>query len=333
MKRLPFYIACFCLLIGNLYAVDTPWSDKNSIELQLWGSEGTAVGFRHYPYLDSVYSERFGATPDFILWSDATDIPCWTMMSMKFVSATSAPKPTSEVLGYLYVFATSVTDSDSMWVEMSDVAFDTSDIIESYSNKYMYSWKMDFSKVGIPDDGSTWRLRIEVWDSPPPGGNLIVQLDEKSQPNLVRMKRETPLDTLQWGIHSGLLNEDRDADRWMLSYYPNNLFLLTMMVMDAYTNQNCDSLRYYAERYLDSKLNRRDPIFMDRGFLHYSGTDSDPGPPPLRHSDYEGIVDWILYVCKDTTGLGQYEPVLDDSVASFDLEQWLEGRQTSQGKD
>jgi len=308
-------------------AAELPWSNPASIEIEINHSSGTGWMAPQMPYIDSSFTARYGKCPDFMIWADDPSIAVYIGADLLF-RTTRKPVPSfAEVLPHLYVAAYGVKGQDSLRVPMEEVAYDSSRPSEYTPGRAFYTWRMNFRKIGIPADGQAWQVRLEVWKDPPPDGTRLLVSKPVDRPIVLNAPRTTPLDTLEWAYSSGLIRQNPDTCRWLLRYFPYSGDLLWSLLAHEIRRGDCDSMHYYAERYFYNESNRLDPIYMDRSFMYSSGVNPNPGPPPLSLGMYQQVIDSLLSICGDTTGLSQYEPIPPDSLPVFDHEEWIKRRQ------
>lgn len=330
--RLLLHATIFCCALVSS-AAKVPWSDPAQVELEISHATGTPFGVRSYPYLDSVYTARFGETPDFVIWADDKTIPAWAKGSVMFSPADPPPKHCTEVLPYIYLSAKSVESAASIRIPVIDAAYDTTFQVLSGARQLFITWRINLRKIGIPVDTSSWQLQLEMWDAPPPGGKRILHSDELNRPYVAHMVKTTPLDTLQWGLSTDLFRKNVDATKHMLSYFPDSAFLLSIVYHNALKDGDCDSLHYYTYRLLESRYYRRDPIYLDRGFLSEDGVDPDPGAFPLMPENYQAILTDYLNVCSDTTGFSSFKPDSSHYLPPLDIQKWIEHRMKEANKE
>ena len=296
-----------------------PWKDTTSIEVTLGNNEGTGW-LKGFPFIDSSYAARFGAAPDFILWEDDKSLPCWTGGGIDFVENKTYPSVVDSMIGFMSIAAYSVKNVDSLRISMGNAAFDALGPERVLQRAY-YGWRVDLRKLGIPDDSSAWRFRFEVWNAPWPNGTQ--RLATSGFATMICTNRSTPLDTLQWGRDSDIFVKQPEVAKRVLRWFPNNTELLSLLFEQACQTGAKDTVRSYAVRYLNSLKHRSDRIYFDRAFWYADSIDHDPGPLPITKVQYAAIIDSVLKIVGDTTGLTQFAPSAADSMPTFDYKHWF----------
>ena len=327
MRKILVYLFVTIMLFSSIAYASVLVFKENSVILSLYHTSGTPFGATSYPYIDSVYTQRFGRCPDFTIWADDPACPCWISAKAKGEVDPNSRPPTFEAfLQSLTLRITSIKGGDTLYTPMMDLAYDTSGAINAQSTigtKYFYTWKIDLRNAGIPQDGEAWQVCMQLWDGIPGYSKLISSALSEDRPYIINTARLTPLDSLQWGWNTGLYIRSPDSVKWMLKYFPNSSILLEFALQNEMEGTHCDSIRSYALRYLDNRFHRKDPIFMDRSEFYTDGIDPNPGPVPLPLEDYNYWIEKYLEKCSDTTGFSVYKPAPVDSLPTFDFEKWL----------
>ena len=313
------------LLYGNLAIAGAPWKSNTIINYVFDGEHNHGVWLHSIPLVDSVYTARFGSSPDMVMWVDDTTEACWLTTQLNLMPSSTPAVSADEMLSYLYLNAKSVLHGDSIVVPLKVLAYDAYGPIAASYGRVDYGWTLNIKNLRLPNDGSAWRAQVEAWAAPPPVGT---QVDIDQRPLiLLNMKRTTPLDTLLWGLNTGYYHDNIQAAKSILHYFPHCQILLWNIFKDACLTDDKDSVYYYGKELLSSLKNRSDSFYFDRSYYYADSVDHDPGPFPISKDDYTLIVDSVLVHGGDTTGFSHYAPSVADSMPAFDVKHWIEVNQ------
>ena len=282
-----------------------PWSDAETIEIDAINS-GSSAWSRGYPLLMQHYEERFGAFVDIMIWGDV-DIHKALSWYVKMEQKSTEFAPWKEIKPYLFFQLKSAKTNECKYVPLSDSLLNWMDGPRlSYDNKVEYTINVQIEKLSVPMDSSAWELTLQVWDGLPPNEKELCS-SERS-PNIAKSLRSTPIDTLMWAQEMGLIDNNPSLCRSMLRYFKYDRIFLQKMLNYSVSLGDCDSVKVYGERLLDSWKNRLDPYYLDRGPYFDTGIDPNPGPTLLTQKRFDRIISTMLDACGDTTGLTQYAP-------------------------
>ncbi|MCB2199470.1 hypothetical protein KQI63_08700 [bacterium] len=247
------------------------------------------------------FETTYGTFPQFMIWED-TDLPSKMNVSISFVRPRKAPTPPwNSVLSYaqvrthLYWRIESVKTGAVFHTPIQLGIADTTNLV------WDYGWTtgkiiIDLRDLPIPNDGSAYLFQPVVFEGEPIGGKEVYRTEDPW--TIIRSKRETPYDSLAWAYYGGQLEWNKDVATALLQSFPSSRAILYRLVLAYSNDENCDSLRWAARKYLDAVQPGADSLSMPvAGFenLNIAGAST-----PSFTTAQDFINQKLMSVCGDT---------------------------------
>ena len=300
----------FCLFaLSSFTQAKLPIDELGTLIIEPNLSGGSDTWGNFIPAVREQYEQRFGKHPALMLWSDVDDK---VMLRYKISFSRSAVEGItpnyhehkwsdslhwSDIQDHFRWKLTSVKTGQVKRIPVTQLDNDPL-LMDTVAPRHRPSWMItlyfDARTLPVPEDGSAWDLVMEVYEDAPPKGEPILVTSDVLP--VVRSRRTTPLDTLEWAAHKNLILHDKDLDHRLLKYFPYNREILSALFMIYHEEKNCDSLRSISQQYWNTLENRLDPFYAESLF---EGDDRN-GPRPMSNAQREQIQRYMKEVCGDT---------------------------------
>ena len=306
MRSSIYWILTIILIInhGIVIAKDLPWDSEG--KLHVLGGHSDKSYAEIYPFVEQYYIDRFGAYPGLVVWEEGDWHPItkWGVSFKKYYKEQKHVLPDTltwgDVRPYVWWKLTSVK-TGTVSYQVLTAGEDTTGIVD-YFNAYAwhYAFEQKIEDLPIPNDGSAWKIELQVWESPPPDGQLVASLE--APPCIcIRTYRTTAIDTF-WFSRSyfvpsqatTLLRSSKELNLSLLHSFPYSKELLGNLMRIYGEEKHCDSLRWAARQFVESAWQNKDPFKKGEPWVSGGAVEKPP-------STLESVHAYLLKVCGDTT--------------------------------
>ncbi len=272
MKTIVWLLLVILFILPSvLIAQELPFQDGGVLVLKFFaGPSNTELCPQS---IREFYTEEYGDFPDYIIWDNIQDTTRSYMRIDYYAPSAEVNSPWwgdslkwSQLRPYVSALFTSVETGDTLIRNLPEG--DLNKIISSNNNgDYNYKIRFACDLLPIPNDGSVWKLELEptvdITDS--------VTINPRKLPahTALRINPATPVDSLLFIRHTWLINNSNFVlQKKVLRTYPYNQMILKNLFTFYYSEEECDSVSHYGNRYYASIVNNLDEFVIDAPFLH-----------------------------------------------------------------
>lgn len=205
------------------------------------------------------YVGRFGAPPNALVWEDFPNDPVvnWGISFRRYnqgVGTVPSDPPWGSSLywidlkDYVYWVCWNVKADTTVFIPPTGIPDST---LISYvwdaSNGWDCSFKLHLRDLPVPKIEGAWRITMILTTDVDDPQKTIFTSDDWIF--FIRTKRETAIDSFMWADTEHLL-DDNSVLQPLLNSFPNSQLLLQRSFRHYMAEENCDSLRSIASRWL-----------------------------------------------------------------------------------